>query len=98
MKLTNITTGAVIYTGSTTRPSNGDYNFCFGVADEYGSGGGSSTDYGYLYDLVLYSDNEGQNAIAHYIPYIQNDTVGMYDKINDVFVPATGTIGAEEVS
>lgn len=97
MKLTNITTGAVIYTGSTTRPSSGDYNFCFGGADEYG-GGGSSTDYGYLYDLVLYSDNEGQNAIAHYIPYIQNDTVGMYDKINNVFVPATGTIGAESGS
>ena len=96
MKLTNITTGAVIYTGSTTRPSSGDYNFCFGAIDEYGGGGGSSTDYGYLYDLVFYSDNEGQNAIAHYIPYIQNDTVGMYDKINNVFVPANGTIGAEK--
>lgn len=98
MKLTNITTGAVIYTGSDTRPSSGDYNFCFGYADEYGAGGGSSTDYGYLYDLVFYSDNEGQNAIAHYIPYIQNDTIGMYDKINGVFVPATGTIGAESMS
>ena len=98
MKLTNITTGAVIYTGRTTRPSSGDYNFCFGAVDEYGSGAGHSTDYGYLYDLVLYSDNEGQNAIAHYIPYIQNDTVGMYDKINEVFVAATGAIGAESGS
>lgn len=95
MKLTNITTGAVIYTGNTTRPSSGDYNFCFGFVDKYGSGGGSSTDYGYLYDLVFYSDNEGKNAIAHYIPYIQNDTVGMYDKINNVFVAANGTIGYE---
>lgn len=97
MKLTNITTGAVIYTGSTTRPSSGDYNFCFGSVNEYGSGGGS-TDYGYLYDLVFYSDNEGKNAIAHYIPYIQNDTVGMYDKINDVFVAAKGSLGAESRS
>ena len=92
MKLTNITTGAVIYTGSTTRPSSGDYNFYFGSANE------GSTDYGYLYDLVFYSDNEGKNAIAHYVPKIQNGTVGMYDKINDVFVAATGTIGAENVS
>ena len=97
MKLTNITTGAVIYTGSTTRPSSGDYNFCFGGVNEYGIDGGS-TDYGYLYDLVLYSDNEGQNAIAHYIPKIQNDTVGMYDTINDVFVAAIGTLGAESGS
>lgn len=96
MKLTNITTGAVIYTGTSTRPSSGDYNFCFGGVDEYGGGG--STDYGYLYDLVFYSDNEGKNIIAHYIPYIQNDTVGMYDKINDVFVAATGTLGAESAS
>lgn len=57
-----------------------------------------SANYGYLYDLVFYSDNEGQNAIAHYIPYIQNETVGMYDTINDVFVPATGTLGAESGS
>lgn len=99
MKITNITTGAVIYTGSTTRPSSGDYNFCFGSADEYGSDGSStSKDYGYLYDLVFYSDNEGQTAIAHYIPYIQNGTVGMYDKINDVFVAANGTIGTESRS
>lgn len=97
MKLTNITTGAAIYTGTSTRPSSGDYNFCFGGVDEYGSGG-SSTDYGYLYDLVFYSDNDGQNAIAHYIPKIQNDTIGMYDTINDVFVAATGTIGAENGS
>lgn len=97
MKLTNITTSAVIYTGSTTRPSSGDYNFCFGSADEYGSGG-SSTDYGYLYDLVFYSDNEGKNVIARYIPYIQNGTVGMYDKINEVFVAANGTLGAESRS
>ena len=99
MKITNITTGAVIYTGSDTRPSSGDYNFCFGSADEYGSGGSStSKDYGYLYDLVFYLDNEGKNVIAHYIPYIQNGTVGMYDKINDVFVAATGTLGAESRS
>ena len=97
MKLTNITTGAVIYTGSTTRPSSGDYNFCFGATDEYGSGG-SSADYGYLYDLVFYSDNEGKNVIAHYIPYIQNGKVGMYDKINEVFVAANGTIGTESRS
>ena len=95
MKITNITTGAVIYTGSTTRPSSGDYNFCFGGVNEYGGDGGS-IDYGYLYDLVFYSDNEGKNAIAHYVPKIQNGTVGMYDKINDVFVAATGTIGYEE--
>ena len=99
MKLTNITTGAVIYTGSTTRPSSGDYNFCFGSADEYGSDGSStSKDYGYLYDLFFYSDNEGKNVIAHYIPYIQNGTVGMYDKINDVFVAANGTLGTESRS
>lgn len=98
MKLSNITTGAVIYTGSDTRPSSGDYNFYFGAVDKYGSGAGHSTDYGYLYDLVLYSDNEGKNVIAHYIPYIQNDTIGMYDKINDVFVPANGTLGAESGS
>lgn len=97
MKLTNITTGVVIYTGSGARPSSGDYNFCFGYTDEYGSGS-SSTDYGYLYDLVFYSDNEGKNAIAHYIPYIQNGTVGMYDKINEVFVAANGTLGTESES
>ena len=47
---------------------------------------------------MIYSDNEGQNAIAHYIPYIQNGTIGMYDKINDVFVAATGTLDAENGS
>lgn len=85
MKLTNLTTGTVIYTGNTTRPSSGDYNFYFG----------SRSDYGYLYDLVLYSDNDGQTPIAHYVPKVQNNVIGMYDTINEVFVAATGTLGAE---
>lgn len=84
-----------LYTGSYTRPTTATDIITFGG---FNNGTSGTPNYGYLYDLVFYSDNNGQNAIAHYIPYIQNETVGMYDTINDVFVPATGTIGAESGS
>lgn len=84
-----------LYTGSYIRPSSTTNIITFGGQN---NGTIGRPNYGYLYDIVFYSDNNGQNAVAHYIPYIQNETVGMYDTINDVFVPATGTMGAENGS
>lgn len=81
-----------LYTGSYTRPVSTTNIITFGG---YNNGTSGAPNYGYLYDIVFYSDNDGQNVVAHYVPKIQNDTVGMYDTINNVFVPATGTIGAE---
>lgn len=95
MRLYDYDNEKYLYTDSYTRPSSTTNIITFGGYNNDTSG---TSNYGYLYDLVFYSDNDGQNAIAHYIPYIQNGTVGMYDTINNVFVAATGTIGAENGS
>lgn len=95
MRLYDYDNEKYLYTDSYTRPSSTTNIITFGGYNNDTSG---TSNYGYLYDLVFYSDNDGQNAIAHYIPYIQNGTVGMYDTINNVFVAATGTIGVENGS
>lgn len=92
MKLTDLNTGTVLKTASNVRSTGTTQNpYYLYFGNNY-----NENDYGTLYDLVLYSDNAGQNAIAHYVPTIQNNVAGFYDTMNEVFIaPNGGTLGTE---
>ena len=92
MRVYDCDTETYLYTGSTTRPTGcgiywGGYSEMDGWDDSNGLG--------YVYNIIFYSDN-GETAIANYIPYVQNNVAGLYDTMSNTFVaPTQGTINAE---
>lgn len=87
MRLYDYDTQSYLYTGMKVRPTG--YSISFGQSRTGTSG---SPNYALMYNIKFYSDN-GETVIANYIPYIQNNTIGMFDTLNEVFVSATGTMG-----
>lgn len=49
----------------------------------------------YLYEVTLYSDNDGTTPLAHYIPAKLGNSIGLYDTISDTFISGQGTLGYE---
>lgn len=49
----------------------------------------------YLYEVTLYSDNDGTTPLAHYIPAKFGDSIGLYDTISSTFISGYGTLGYE---
>jgi hypothetical protein len=95
MRLYDYDTQTYLYTGTSTRPTG--RNFYWGYQELDFEQTMVCPTPGWLYDVVLYSDN-GVTPIAHYIPYIQNNVVGLYDTINDSFLAPTGVLAAETSS
>ena len=90
MRLYDYDSQTYLHTGGSTRPSN-SLNIYIGYSDFNRA---ATEAWGNFYDIVLYSDN-GETAIAHYIPYVQNGVAGLYDTMNNTFLAPTGVMGAE---